>query len=89
MDGSNDARAYLYHRMFISNKDYLKEYFDTIGVDWYVRLMRNNEIECDATGYAFFKPNFGFLFSIAGIITFNIDKPVSVINFNTVFHFIK
>ncbi len=56
VDGSNDARAYLYHRMFISNKDYLKEYFDTIGVDWYVRLLRNNEIECDATGYAFFKP---------------------------------
>lgn len=33
--------------------------YDTIGVDWYVRLMRNNEIECDATGYAFFKPKPG------------------------------
>jgi len=56
IDGSNDARAYLYHRMFISNKEYLKEYVKTIGVDWYVRLLRNNEIECDDSGYAFFKP---------------------------------
>ncbi len=57
IDGSNDARAYLYHRMFISNKDYLSEYFITIGVDWYVRLLRKgNDVERDEKGIPIFKP---------------------------------
>jgi hypothetical protein len=56
LDGSNDARAYLYHRMFRSNKAYLDEYFKASGVDWFVRLLRNNDYERDADGFAFFKP---------------------------------
>lgn len=56
IDGSNDARAYLYHRMFISNKEEFTEYFTTIGVDWYVRLLRNGSIETDAEGMPYFKP---------------------------------
>jgi hypothetical protein len=33
VDGSNDVRAYLYHRMFLTNRQYLNEYFIAIGVD--------------------------------------------------------
>lgn len=56
LDGSNDARAYLYHRMFCSNKAYLDDYFVAMGVDWFVRLLRNNDYERKADGSAFFKP---------------------------------
>jgi len=56
LDGSNDVRAYLYHRMFCSNKEYLDEYFVALGVDWFVRLLRNNDYERNADGSAFFKP---------------------------------
>lgn len=56
IDGSNDARAYLYHRMFASNKDELADYFITIGVDWYVRLLRDNTVELNDNGIPYFKP---------------------------------
>jgi hypothetical protein len=56
LDGSNDVRAYLYHRMFCSNKANLDEYFMTLGADWFVRLMRNNDFERDQDGFIFFKP---------------------------------
>jgi hypothetical protein len=56
IDGSNDTRAYLYHRMFITNREYLDEYFVTIGVDWYVKLLRNGSIEMDSNGIPYFKP---------------------------------
>lgn len=56
IDGSNDIRAYLYHRMIQSNKEYLDEYFITIGVDWYVKLLRNGSIEVDSKGLPYFKP---------------------------------
>ncbi|WP_436488440.1 DUF6934 family protein [Chitinophaga sp. ARDCPP14] len=56
VDGSNDIRAYLYHRMFQTNKKYLCDVIITIGVDWYVRLLRNNTVEKDNLGFPFFKP---------------------------------
>jgi len=56
IDGSDDIRAYLYHRMFKSNKEYLADYFMAIGVDWYLRLLRNDQIELDVSGSPFFKP---------------------------------
>lgn len=56
LDGSNDARAYLYHRMFLTNRDYFKEYFVSFGVDWFVRLLRNNSVETDVNGRPLFKP---------------------------------
>jgi hypothetical protein len=56
IDGSNDIRANLYHRMFRYNFETLKEFVVIIGVDWYVRLLRNGEIELDTNGLAFFKP---------------------------------
>ena len=57
IDGSNDVRAYMYHRMFHTNKDYLSDYFITIGVDWYVKLLRNgNDVERDNQGIPVFKP---------------------------------
>lgn len=44
IDGSNETRAYLYHRIFQSNKNELSDTVITIGIDWYVRLLRNNNI---------------------------------------------
>ncbi len=55
LDGSKDVRAYLYHRIFLTNREYLEAYFNTIGVDWYVRLLRNQlDVERDADGYPYF-----------------------------------
>ena len=56
LDGSNDVRAYLYHRIFTHNKDYLAEYFVALGTDWFVRLLRNDDYERHPDGSAFFKP---------------------------------
>jgi hypothetical protein len=56
LDGSSDTRAYLYHRMFCSNKDYLEEYFVALGIDWFLRLLRNGDYERHANGSVFFKP---------------------------------
>lgn len=56
IDGSNDTRAYLYHRMFATNYGYLKDILITIGLDWYVRLLRNGTIEVDNEDLPFFKP---------------------------------
>jgi len=57
LDGSDDLRATLYHSMFIVNKETMGEYFTSIGVDWYVKLLRNEEdIERTASGEPFFKP---------------------------------
>lgn len=57
IDGSNDVRAYLYHRMFRHNKKQLSDVISTVGVDWYVKLLRNGtDIERDNGGIPFFKP---------------------------------
>lgn len=56
LDDSSDARAYLYHRMFQVNKAYLESYFVSFGVDWFVRLLRNGDIERKSDGTPFFKP---------------------------------
>ncbi|MFC4475863.1 DUF6934 family protein [Flavobacterium chungangensis] len=56
IDGSDDLRANLYHRMFRYNYKNLKDFLVIIGVDWYVRLLRNGKIELDNNGQAFFKP---------------------------------
>jgi len=56
LDGSNEVRAYLYHRMFLTNKEYLEEYFVSIGVDWYVKLLRSGDVERDTDGHPHFKP---------------------------------
>lgn len=57
IDGSDDIRAYLYHRMFRYNISELNELLSIVGVDWYVKLLRNKtDIERDANGNPFFKP---------------------------------
>lgn len=57
LDGSDDSRAILYHSMFIANRKYLSHYVIGIGVDWYVKLLRNQiEIELKQDGTPFFKP---------------------------------
>ncbi len=56
IDGSDDLRANLYHRMFRYNQKDLQDFLVIIGVDWYVRLLRNGTIELDDNGLPFFKP---------------------------------
>lgn len=57
LDGSDDLRANLYHSMFVTNKQRLSEFFISIGVDWYVKLLRNQmDIERNKDGAPLFKP---------------------------------
>ena len=56
IDGSNDTRAYLYHRICKFNHKELSAMIVPIGVDWYVRLLRNRDIERDKHGKPLFKP---------------------------------
>jgi hypothetical protein len=56
IDGSDDFRARLYHRMYKYNREYLSNYFTAIGVDWYVRIFRNGDYEKDDDGHAIAKP---------------------------------
>lgn len=57
LDGSDDLRATLYHSMFQSNREQLNDFITCIGVDWYVKLLRNRqEIERTSDGSPFFKP---------------------------------
>jgi hypothetical protein len=50
LDGSDDTRTHLYHRIFITNKNYLLEYFVALGADWCVRYLRNGKCEIDHNG---------------------------------------
>ena len=57
IDGSDDLRAYLYHRMFRYNIKDLNDLLLIVGVDWYVKLLRNKtDIERDGNGFPLFKP---------------------------------
>lgn len=57
IDGSDEIRAYLYHRMFRFNYKHLSDIIVTVGVDWYVKLLRNGtDIERDSDGIPLFKP---------------------------------
>ena len=57
IDGSNEIRANLYHRMFRYNYKHLSDTIVTVGVDWYVKLLRNGmDIERDSHGLPLFKP---------------------------------
>lgn len=40
IDGSNNARAYLYYRFLQSNYDYLNKFFNMYGLKYYVRISR-------------------------------------------------
>ena len=56
IDGSDDRRAYLYHRMFRYNSNSLQDTLGLTGVDWYVRLLRSGDVERDPSGHPYFKP---------------------------------
>jgi hypothetical protein len=57
LDGSDDLRATLYHSMFIANRTAMDDFFVSIGVDWYVKLLRNQlDIERTPDGDLLFKP---------------------------------
>jgi len=56
LDGSNDTRATLYHLIFKFNKEYIHDFFTAIGVDWYVRIFRDNTYEADEDGFFIKRP---------------------------------
>lgn len=56
IDGSDDRRAAVYHKMYINNRRYLEEYFQAIGVDWYVRVFRDWTYESDDDGNLINRP---------------------------------
>jgi hypothetical protein len=47
IDGSNNARAYLYYRFIRRNYDYLNTYFNMYGVKYYVRITRFGKKQYD------------------------------------------
>jgi len=42
IDGSNTARAYMYYRCIQNNFDYLTSYFEIYGVNFFVRVLRDD-----------------------------------------------
>jgi len=56
IDGSSEGRAYLYHRMILSNEIYLNDYFSIVGMDWYARLLRNYMVKTCENGNPVLKP---------------------------------
>ncbi|WP_316838889.1 DUF6934 family protein [Pedobacter gandavensis] len=56
IDGSDDLRARFYHRAFKHNREYLKDYFMPMGVDWYVRIFRNGNYDQNPDGSYIDKP---------------------------------
>lgn len=56
IDGSDDSRAALYHMMFKTNREYLNDFFVSIGVDWYVRVYRNGDYETNDHNEILAKP---------------------------------
>jgi hypothetical protein len=45
IDGSNNARAYMYYRCVNNNYNYLTKYFKLFGVNYYVRILRKTNDE--------------------------------------------
>ncbi|MEJ0104025.1 MAG: hypothetical protein WDO19_16315 [Bacteroidota bacterium] len=48
IDGSNNARAYMYYRCIQNNFDYLNQFFNIYGVNYYVRVLRKLKDEDDS-----------------------------------------
>lgn len=53
IDGSNNARAYMYYRGIQNNFDYLNNFVDMYGVNYYVRVLRklkddDEHYQCDS-----------------------------------------
>jgi len=40
IDESDQARAYMYYRCLQNNFDYLTQYFEIYGVNYYIRILR-------------------------------------------------
>ncbi|TDX00005.1 DUF6934 family protein [Dinghuibacter silviterrae] len=47
IDGSNNARAFLYYRIIQKNFDYLDHYFNIYGLKYYVRITRFGKRQYD------------------------------------------
>jgi hypothetical protein len=43
IDGSNNARAYMYYRCIHNNYNYLRQYLNIYGVNYYIRILRKSK----------------------------------------------
>jgi hypothetical protein len=48
IDGSSNARAYLYYRCIQNNYDYLSKYINIYGINYYLRILRKLKDEDDS-----------------------------------------
>ena len=48
IDGSNNARAYMYYRCIQNNYDYLNQFFNIYGVNYYIRVLRKLKDDDDS-----------------------------------------
>ncbi|MEJ0080853.1 MAG: hypothetical protein WDM78_07855 [Puia sp.] len=51
VDGSNTARAYMYYRCIQNNFDYLATYFDIYGVNYYMRMLRDESTDYETKDF--------------------------------------
>jgi len=47
IDGSNNARTYMYYRCIQNNYEYLKQFMNIYGVNYYIRILRKIKEEDD------------------------------------------
>lgn len=72
IDGSNTARAYMYYRCIQNNFKYLNSYFVIYGVNYYLRILRDSNIDYEPED----------LLTIPKIITYGENiKPAKLYNY--------
>jgi hypothetical protein len=51
IDGSNNARAYMYYRCIQNNFEYLSRYLNIYGVNYYIRVFRDRKENAPSTPF--------------------------------------
>jgi hypothetical protein len=69
IDGSNNARAYLYYRFLKKNYDYLNKFFKIYGLKYYVRISRFGKSQYDNP--------FNFKDILPGIVRIKKNMPIN------------
>jgi hypothetical protein len=65
--------------MFQPNREYLNEYFITIGVDSIVKLLKNGNIEVDANDLPYFEPcpePFDYNYYFEPLVAYFTQRPI-------------
>jgi hypothetical protein len=51
IDGSNNARAYMYYRCIQNNYNYLKQFINIYGINYYIRILRKIKEDDDCVPF--------------------------------------